>query len=352
MSEIRPNINLQPHLGRVEDNYKPGDNMYGYLALAKIIKVHHKNYSADVMLINTRDVISSDPINEGRLSARMGVSSAHYNEEYATVSGVMEPLQENQLVVVAFLEGMKSRPIILCSFHNPDSPDKNMLPYMYPLDPNSSAEQYRESLKYLRVFPSQAYHRVDGEGGMEFSHPSRTFLKIDADQYGEMTDAHNGFDHQNLEEKDPRLHTTYVGRTEGSRLPVNLLFVHRTSPFDQSTTWTKFFLRDDGMLRFTRDNADGTLTYQELSKDGTYIVRRQVDSDKHMEGSNYTQTSLSPNGEYKITRAKSGKVTEVVIAENGEASITHGSGSFLKFTDEGDIVISAARHIINQQGAP
>lgn len=331
---MEPDIRLQPHLGRVQDNYKPHLDM-NTLSLAKVTKVHHKHGTVDLQLIKSNTSISSDESSEGKYSARVLTTSAHYDPVLASSSGNMEPMQEGQLVLLAFMDGLKSQPIILGSFHQTWETEHNVLPEYYPLEPNDSMSDKRESLKSLNVHPSQFYKRVDGIGSMEMSHPSKTFLQIDPDLHGEINDTHKGYDHIHLNEKDPYTAKTRSGRTEETSLPVNVLFLHRSHFDDEVTTWTKFFIDSSGMLRLTRDNNDGTLSFLELSDDGAISIRRQNDSAIHGEGENSSELGLAQDGTISLSRVVDGKNSMISIDGEGDIVLSHRDGASLKLTSDG-----------------
>ncbi len=50
------------------------------------------------------------------------------------------------------------------SFHNTWQMEMNILTDTYPLNVANDFDAVREGNKYLRVFPSQLYHKVDGMG--------------------------------------------------------------------------------------------------------------------------------------------------------------------------------------------
>jgi hypothetical protein len=332
----KPNIRLQPHLGRVKDNYKPHNDMGGVLAVAKVLKVHHKQGTVDLQVIKTNDVISSDTSNEGKFAARVLTTSAHFDNASMSSSGVVEPIQEGQMVLLAFIDGLKANPIVLGSFHQTWSTEQNILPSSYPLDPEEGLWDRREALKYLRVHPSQFYQRIDGIGAMEMSHPSKTFLQIDPDLYDEgINDEHGGYDHSKLNEKDPQFGGTRSGRTQESTNPVNVLFVHRSSPEDETTTWTKFFINAQGMFRVTRDNNDNSLSYLQMTETGDIKIRRQIDSPVHEDGNNYSEISLAETGGVSIARTIDGNTSSVSVDDNGDIILQHSSGKYIKIDGTG-----------------
>lgn len=307
-------------------------NMNGYMAVGRVVRVHYKSGTADVVLVNTGDTIKSDPTNEGRFAARILASCAHFDEVNKKSWGVIEPIAVGSLVLVAFLENMKNRPIIIGKFHRPEN-HNNILHAQYePLLDTTSTFYKREGLKYLRVFPSQLYHRVDGLGNIELTLPTKSFLTVvgtGSDSRGDVTDDHNGFDFDNLTERDKFTGQTLQSNDPLMQTPSKILFVHRTS-FSDPTTWTKVYLDDEGMFRLTRDTNDGTLSYVTVNADGSMKLRRQLDSSDHESGNQHA---------------------EISIATNGDIQITHPSGSFIRFSGN-DITIQAVGsvHINQQQG--
>lgn len=310
-----PKIVMQPHLGRhMKMNDKPSENMGGKLTIAKVIGVHHKKGTVDLQVIRSNDVIRSDENNEGKFGARISVSSAHFDTTLMTSSGVVEPILEGQLVILAFLDDRQNEPIILGSFHNTWEIGNSILTQKYPLRPERDIDHLREAHKYLRVSPSQFYHKIDGIGAVEMSHPSRSFMIIDPDFDDLIGDGHNQFDHNGLSEKDPYTGKVRSARTEEAVRPVKMLYVHRSAFTDDTTTWTKFFIDSTGATRFTRDTNDGTLSYMSVDENGSMKMRRQLDSNKHDEGHKATEIVLDDSGNIRINHHSGGYIT---IDENG-----------------------------------
>lgn len=346
----RPNVQFQPHLGRPVEVYKPEEDMGGYLALAKVTTVHNKRNTVDVQIIKSKDLISSSASNEGKFDAKILVSTAHFNKVTNTGSGVVEPFQEGQLVILAFLDGLKNEPIILGSVHDTWSPTNNILTDRYPLYPNNTVYDKREAFKYLRVYPSQAYYSVDGMGGIEYSLPSKSFLKIDTEYYSDINDNHLGTDHKDLDEKDPyHNYDTRCGKSVEEMTAVNMLLVHRTAFNDDITTWTKLFLGVGGEVRITRDNRDDKLSYIELSPEGNFKVRRQLDSPMRGEGENNSEINLSSNGSITLEHSIGTKKSSISIDDTNNILLEHESGSYIKLNENGDIVINCANKLIINQ---
>jgi len=344
-----PRIATQPHLGRPEDLYKPSSKMQGYMAVAKVLVVHHKLQTADVQIINTSDIFSCPASSEGKHSPKISTPNSGFDPIFMTSWGTIEPMTEGQLVLLAFLDSTGTKPVIIGTLHDTEETFKNTLTSIYPLNEHD-ANDMAEALKYLKVFPCQSYHKVDGHGGIEHSHSSKTFLKMDSDVYNTISDTHGGYDHKNLSELDQVIKRVREGRTEASMFPLNILFCHRSNFEDSFTTWTKFFLDKFGMARLTRDNNDGTLSYYEVAPGGSLKSRRQIDSDIHGLGENYSESIINSDGSISVVRNIQGELSEYNISVSGELSMVHPTGSFIKLDNNGDILIKSARYVKINEG--
>ncbi len=328
MSQEIEGIKLQNSLGRMEGFYRTDMNMSGFMALARVIKVHHKSGTADIVLANTRDSISSSKENEGKFSARIMQRGSYYDEKTKRYWGSIDPIAEGSLVLIAFLDTMKHRPVILGCFHRPDN-EQNVYQETYPLKEKLPGMDRREALKQLRVSPALTYKKIDGEGNIEVTYGSRSFFasyNTAMDIQGHLKDTHGGFDHQDLSEVDKNKGGVLSTDWEEAKAPAKFLFVHRS--YD-NPKWTKLFIDEDGKLRFTRDNNDGKLSFIEMHQNGAIKLRRQLDDPYHNQGE---------------------KATEITITENGEVQIKHHSGSSIVLDNNGDLIMNARFIKMNEWG--
>jgi len=343
-------LRLQSSLGKMEQENRKDVNMGGYTALGRVIKVHHKHNTADVKLIRFNDVLMGSTENEGRYACKILVNSAVYNQKLDKSSGVVEPMVVGQLVIVAFIDNMKTQPIIIGSMHRMDAPE-NMLTTRYPVDESD----VREAHKYLRVFPSQDYLKVDGMGNMEIATHSKTFFVFTEDG---ADDAHMSFDFENLTEKDKKTKKTITMEDFLYRNPKDFLMVFRDNWEDDLTTWTKLFVRKDGLLRVTRDKRDGKLTYMSLDVDGQLKLRRQLDSHEHESGSSYSEVGVDVDGTAYLKSSGTSGETSVkvdtggrVTIKNSKVTITISADGTTKIDTENCIInskspISLSKHVV------
>ena len=318
----------QSSLGQVSPIGRKDLNMEGYITIGRVLKVHHKYHTADVMLVNTKDTIRGLEGNQGKFACRINTGNAHYDKGTGKYWGLVEPICENDLVLVAFLDNKKAQPIIIQSFHRMED-KQNILPSAYPvLDPS-------ESLKFLRVFPSQNYIRVDGSGDTEITFVGKSFLKIGAN----VTDAHGGTDFKDLSEKDKVTGLTLVHDNTASSTDLSsktalptpevkkYLFVHRSSMTDGSSKYTKLFIDNDGTFRVSRDNNDNTFSKIEVASDGSLTLKRQLASGN---------IAITVNGDASLDITRGGSKFTLEISPTGALNISASQVSLL--ADSIDIV--------------
>lgn len=342
---MQTRVALQPHLGRTSTNYKPQDNIPGYLALAKVIKIHHKYNTVDLQIIKTNNLISSSNDMEGKFGARICVSSAHFDSATSCSSGVIEPILEGQIVVLAFLDNKKSEPIVIGSFHNTWETSMSILPNQYPV--TNEEDKY----KYLRVYPAQGYHKVDGLGGVEMSLPCTSFFVSNSDVNNVINDDHLGFDHKDLSEKDPATGRTRIGREMESLESNKMLFVHRSRYSDEEVTWTKFFIDRGGEPRITRDNNDGTLSYWEMSRLGGMHFHRQNDSSERGGETQGSYIDVYEDGSINLERKIGDNSSHVKVEKDGAVKISVHGKSTITLNTDGTISLDTNNGILLSSGS-
>jgi hypothetical protein len=307
---------FQSSLGRLAGTFRQDQNMFGYIVLAEVIKVHDKHNTVDVKLIRNNNRVVGSANNEGRFACRVLSSNSGYDSANQISYGVQEPLMKGQTVALTFLDGLKDEPVIIGTMHNVDNLN-NILPSSYPLDPINSFKDLKDSRKYLRVFPLQDYFKIDGIGNLEFAMHSKSFLSWSEDIDDDTTDF------EDLSEKSKtmpnstlQLPTNFQDESgNGYKFytnPKNFLLVFRDNIDDSLSTRTKIFVdmtKDKGSLRLSRDNNDNTLSYIQMSSNGAIKIKRQLDSNKRDESSNFTEFSIDETGKVIVSNSKGATFT-------------------------------------------
>lgn len=332
---------LQSSLGGKKFIERNDRKMNGYLAVAKVIEVYPEYNTVDVQIVNTMETVSGSSVNGGRFSCKVAASNAHYDGYTGTAWGTVEPIFKDDLVILAFLEGMKDQPVILKSIHRMD-PYENILP-SGPSSPGGTVTNpsAAEHLKFLKVFPGQNYVKVDGAGNLELTMTDLSFLKVGQS----LDDSDDGTEYQDLSEKgfdgntlqmvvttDTGVVNSELGIKEVCKPQINFqgaknldyLWVHSSEVTQgelKFRRFTKFFLEKLGGIRISRNNKDGKISFVTLSNTGAMTVNRSLDTVEFAGSDNYSAASLSEAGDLSVSRKNGSRETKFVITETGDFSI-------------------------------
>lgn len=325
-------IIFQSALGNVTAAMRKDQSMFGYLALANVTNVYKKHSTVDVKLIRSNNRIMGSPNNEGRFACRVLTTNAGYDYVNRLSHGVSEPMTKGQTVVVSFLDGMKSEPVIIGTIHNVDTPN-NILTSKFPLNPCNSLDDLKEAGKYLRVFPLQDYFKIDGLSNLEFSLHTKSFITW-SEEIDEATDFENLSEKSKIFNKTLQLPTNYQDKYgfdyELYSTPKNFLAVFRDSLDDAETTWTKIFVdvtKDKGAIRITRDPRNNTLSFYEINSKGVIRLKRQLDSNKRDENNSiFSEITIEENGNISITDSKGASISLIngVLSLDGNKVLVNG----------------------------
>lgn len=305
-----PDVRLQSNLGDIKRFERKDQNMGGLITVGRVVNVHHKNHTADVMLLKNKDMIIGSEETEGMHSCRIVEMHAGWDEKYQAFYGDVTPIQEGELVIVAFLENYKARPFILGAIHDIDN-DKNPLPKDYPLLKIDEKHRYER----LHITRTQDYVYVSGEGEFEAVHHSKAFIRASEK---ELDDNRGGFDFEDLSVKSKQTGRT-IQLTENQRdfKPLNFL-VSLRDKFSDAAGFLKIWVSSaKGAIRLSKDKNDGTLSFTEITEDGQFRFKRQLDSNIRDQGSNFSEVSVSPDGTVVTQRMVNGKLTQVVMPSGG-----------------------------------
>lgn len=332
---------FQSSLGKTTSTSTKKDrtSSLGQLCLGKVIKVHHKRYTADVQLLSNKDTLSSSSKNEGRYACRIAVSHAGYDSSYKKPFGTIYPIMKGDLVIVGFLNNERKKPVILGFFHLNDEdvkkPNyKNILTSEYPL---SNPD---ELLTYLSVSRIQDFLKINGVGNLELSSHTKNFLVFTED---DISDDVDGFDYEDLSVKDKKTKET-IGLDESNWENKKFLAVFRDHYSDKSTSWLKLFVDTTKLIfRLTKMQKDKKLSMLEIDKNGKITLRRQLDSNKINSGSNYTELSIEENGDFSV-QYRGSNTTSIKVSDSG---IEMSSDTNIKVKTDKNFVVDADKMIVN-----
>lgn len=285
-------IRSQSMLGNSVVETRKDQNMGGTLLFGKVVKVYHKNHSADVEIMNNQfgKLLTSDK-NEGKYACKILENYAGFDSNLNVAYGNITPIQVGDCVVVGFINNYKSQPVILGCLHSTDN-SKSILPSEYPL--NEGEELDRK----LSVTKLQDYFTINGNGDWEIAHHSNAFVHASSN-----TD----IDAENFDWEDLQLGSKI--RNSSTAKPLSIIagiktFVGSLKLFIQGTS---------GLLRLFR-TSENTLSLIESDKDGNFRLRLQSDSAKIDDGNTYSELSMNiSTGDIRIIQKTAEDQNEVLI---------------------------------------
>ena len=105
-------MRLQSQLGKVHYNGREDMMNSGMISIGRVRKIYEKTNQADVLML-TNNFLGDNNENEGLVSCFKMEEFGGWDHELQVAYGAQTPIHLNDLVVVAYADGMKGRPIIM-----------------------------------------------------------------------------------------------------------------------------------------------------------------------------------------------------------------------------------------------
>lgn len=298
---------LQSGLGRVKEVYKEDAQ---FITMARVVKVNFLYNTVDVVTINYSERIMKDDSTQGRYSAQLPVSfSGSFSD--GTTYGKTTPINVGDYVLIGFLDGDKTTPIVLNIYKGPD--------VSYQLSPTDAISGdpedpilFNDVMEIFNLYPSQTYEWVSGEGIIEKTYQGKSFFKsgISSIKNGRINDF--GYSYDQL--KRTYLRGRYLTPTETSMSQV--IYQHAGDNVDLYTT---VFFDDNGDFRISN-----------LSKSSDTRIEMFMDGSDSA-GISYQEGSKEHNSDEASNKSTIG-------INKGVPSITYGNHS-ITFTDKDGVVV-------------
>lgn len=293
---------LQSSLGAVTNNSNSLDRTWnnGTLAMCKVLKVHHKRYTADVIIMGTSNVIRSSNDNEGKHSCRIGVGNAGFDKTFQKAYGQVVPVQEGSIVLVAFMNNKREKPVILRVLHDigeevGESNDENILSTVFT---NTTKLSEIDTRRYINILRTQDFVTIDGLGNFEVSSHTKAFL---VGKYTEEIDPEN-YGYEELSIKDKNKNTVSLPASESK--PMKMVAAFQDSYDSGSCNWIRFIVEAAKTIFKVakQQRSDNKLSMFEIQEDGAIRLRRQQDSVVFDDGTDFTDVIIKDDGEIYIER--------------------------------------------------
>lgn len=318
---------LQSSLGISGVAKRRDKSMSGQIMAAQVIKVHHKHHTADIVLLQSKDTITSDETQEGRHAAIITEQHAGWVENREVYYGNYTAIEEGAYVLVCFAENYKAQPFIIGSFHRFEE-EKNPFPLEYPLEEEGeeSGKQMYESYSITR---NQDFFYKNGFTDVDIAHRTKAFLSLGT---GERDDSKNGFLYKDLAIKNKLTGETLWLPWENDDptvFPLDILLSLQDKPEDADAGFLKFWATaKTGAYRISKTtNGEPFLTSFEITADGSTRIRRQKDSDELNSGGEYADFTIDDEANITIKKCNKSKELTITIDENANFSLVKTDGA-------------------------
>ena len=263
-------MRLQSSLGNVKYLLRGDLDNNGKIALATVKGTNNRKQTVDVVLFN--DYFLGEVDDERTISCKRLETFAGFEREAGLSHGSVTPLQDGELVLVAFVDSMKYRPVIIGSI----APPSNEATYSPKV--KAKGEEADERFENFTVSKIQDHTFTNGEGEYEknfFTGNVVTGRKAKVSDHRENAYRYNDITLRKKKNYEP----IRVSRDKVDYKPFNYLAVTKNTWEDtDSTIYSRFYNdSENGVIRVSRDTTN-RLTYFEI--DDEFNLQYQRDSNR------------------------------------------------------------------------
>lgn len=320
-------LRLQAGLGKLKYGERSDLNNTGQLIIAKVKRVNNKTHTADVILEQGSFIGPAEKGDEETVSCMRLENSQGWHEELGLAYGRVTPLHEGQLVVVAHIDSMKKKPIIIGSLAPVDSSLTNHPTVM------ADGELEDEKEEIYDVSQLQEYNYTTAHGDFEKVKANGSFITGRREKMSDHRE--NGFSYDDLTIKNKWTYKTIRALKKMFKYkPFNYLIKTQNTYDDTNqTVYNRFY--HDSELGVTRVSRDGEKELFYIELDEEFSIMQQRDSNrrpkKDYEESSYPHETLRKSDIPNINKLKQPKkipefqkindFTNIKVRDNGEIEI-------------------------------
>ena len=274
----------QSSLGTFEAVKKnPGQNIDRIL-LGEVTAVHLQYGTVDFKIYEDSSNYVASNRTGGKFSARIPREFSGTTKEGKPYGSVL-PIQAGTLVLVGFVGGSKSTPIILSVYSTATEAEmlnRSSVDTVYGKD-----ELAKDTGNRFVVYPNLTYDSIEGDGTRNVSFTGKSFISIDSKSDSNMSglfDDHIGTPYEAL--SSSYYATGELIEPSNGRKPAILFSQNGEDPSGDASNKFLWFLDEEGTHRVSTLNSEEEWrSYLEITKDGNIQLRRQNDSTTPGQGS-------------------------------------------------------------------
>lgn len=274
----------QSSLGTFEAVKKnPGQNIDRIL-LGEVTAVHLQYGTVDFKVYEDSSNYVASNRTGGKFSARIPREFSGTTKEGKPYGSVL-PIQAGTLVLVGFVGGSKSTPIILSVYST--AKEAEMLNRSSADTVYGKDELAKDTGNRFVVYPNLTYDSIEGDGTRNVSFTGKSFISIDSKSDSNMSglfDDHIGTPYEAL--SSSYYATGELIEPSNGRKPAILFSQNGEDPSGDASNKFLWFLDEEGTHRVSTLNSEEEWrSYLEITKDGNIQLRRQNDSTTPGQGS-------------------------------------------------------------------
>lgn len=280
------------------------------LIMATVIKVNYLYNTVDVMSIRNHEMLMKGEDSKGQFSARMPVTFGGSYENGLSY-GETIPINVGDQVLIGFMENSTDAPIVINVYKTDGVAYELASTNQVSGNPDADERNRKKTMEYFKLFPSQTYDWVDGEGTRESTFQGRSFFKTAVGLFGSARLNDYGYNYEDLE----RIHLRGRDLEPVSPELSQILFQHNAT-FAKSKTNVLF--DDDSSFSISKINNDANDSSRSeirLENAETARLRVQSDSKKYKKDASYTEAGANLSeayleaGSHKLSLDKDGNLT-------------------------------------------
>lgn len=330
----------QSSLGGFQNGGRADFDNTGKMSLAKVVKVYNDHSTCDVVLITSNFIGDNDDTN-GRITCVQLENFSGWDDDLETAYGNITALHVGQLVVIAYLDSMKERAVVIGSLPPHINEFTNTPRYRA-----ENGKYPKERFEHIFVSRLQDYSYLNAEGEFEKVSSSRAFFVGRKEKMSDRRENAFNYDDLSLKHNIFKRVIGVVKEKLKNWKPFNFILVTKNQFEDAGATFNRWYHDAElGVTRFSKDN-EKQVFYIELDEENNFEIRFHQDSNKRKGPAmpNPEQTlRISDNDIHRRTNPNGAgpdpqKITRIKYKKDGTLMITKVNGAIqseIKLSDSG-----------------
>lgn len=310
-------VRYQASLGG-NQKYRNMGNVSGqaYLVRGQVTNVYYQKGTLD---FNTYGSSVTSGVTDGSGSAPIPVDFWGKNTD-GKVFGCYRPVQKGSQILVAYIGGDTSRPIVIGVYPDNEASYELISPVHYNTGDDSTDDVQNDALGERKIYPNQQMMYESGKGDILRSMGGKSFLYISENGSGYLDDINYAYDEiSDFYDADANEIEPTMTKAQ------SWLLVHEDNESDEASDGhrTRFYVNRSGELMVTFANKDdpNNIVVLEASKDSGFKLTKRFDNSNIKEESeDYVQFGIGNGNNVSIQSVDSGDATSFYL-DNGNIKL-------------------------------